>query len=64
MSFKMKTKLVIEFCDGQITVNGPINDKILCFGMLEAAKDAVRTHIEKPGPALIVPVSPIVEVNQ
>ena len=32
---------------GQISVNGPLHDKILCFGMLEMAKEAV--HNFKPG---------------
>ena len=33
--------------DGQIQVNGPINDKILCYGLLEAAKDAIRDYVAK-----------------
>jgi hypothetical protein len=31
----------------QIGVSGPINDKTLCYGMLESAKDAIREHCRK-----------------
>jgi hypothetical protein len=41
----MKAKIVIEFLDdGRIFVNGPIQDKVLCYGLLEAAKDAIREY--------------------
>lgn len=40
--------------DGQIVVGGPIDDKILCYGMLESAKDAIRSHKDK-APAIRVP---------
>jgi uncharacterized phosphosugar-binding protein len=30
--------------NGQITVHGPLHDKILCYGVLDAAKDVVRNH--------------------
>ena len=40
-------KLVIEFtASGQINVTGPIENKVLCYGMLEAAKDAIRAHVD------------------
>ena len=31
---------------GGVNVQGPIQDRFLCFGMLEMAKDAIRTHQE------------------
>lgn len=31
----------------QINVSGPINDKTLCYGLLESAKDAIRDHCAK-----------------
>lgn len=38
-------KLIITINpDGSVSVNGPINDKVICYGMLEAAKDAIREH--------------------
>ena len=30
---------------GGISVHGPIEDKILCFGLLEAAKITVANHV-------------------
>lgn len=49
-------KLVIEILpDGRLNVNGPIENKMLCYGMLELAKDAIRDHAEK-NRSMIVPV--------
>jgi hypothetical protein len=30
--------------DGNVNVNGPIANKVLCYGMLELAKDAIRRY--------------------
>ena len=30
--------------NGQINVNGPIHDKVLCYGLLEFAKDLIRVY--------------------
>jgi hypothetical protein len=32
---------------GQISVSGPIENKILCYGLLEIARDAIVAHHEK-----------------
>lgn len=29
----------------QVLVSGPIGDKVLCYGLLEAAKDAIRDYV-------------------
>jgi hypothetical protein len=39
----------------KISVNGPIQNKILCYGLLEAAKDAVRDYIQKNTGVIIQP---------
>lgn len=31
--------------DGQVQVQGPIANKMLCYGMLESARDAIRDFI-------------------
>jgi hypothetical protein len=36
--------LVIEAKDGQLHVHGPIANTILCYGLLEAARDIVHAH--------------------
>jgi hypothetical protein len=41
---------------GNINVNGPIANKMLCYGMLEMAKDAIKKFSEKQSP--IVQVAP------
>lgn len=57
----MNFKLEIEVVNGQLRLAGPIQDKVLCYGLLEAAKDALRTmhaeaakgpKIETAGPAI------------
>ncbi len=40
---------------GRISVNGPIANKMLCYGMLEFAKDAIRAFAEKPSPIVQLP---------
>ena len=43
--------------DGQIQLSGPLSNKLLVYGMLECAKDAIRdlgTKAEKP---LVAPVT-------
>ena len=42
-------QLVITFdqITGRVEVNGPINNAMLCYGMLEAAKDSIRTFVAK-----------------
>jgi hypothetical protein len=46
---------------GNVNVNGPINNKGICYLMLECARDAVKDHVEslqrqQPDPA-VVPVT-------
>ena len=44
-----------------VKVEGPINDRLLCFGLLEMAKDVVRTYDpaaeRRIVPATIIPVA-------
>ena len=43
-----QVKLTIELMsDGSISVNGPINNTLLCYGLLESAKDAIRDHVKR-----------------
>jgi hypothetical protein len=44
----MKVQLLIEMNEqGQITINGPVNQKMLCYGMLEFARDAIKEFNDK-----------------
>ncbi len=38
--------LIILGQNGSVTVNGAINDRILCLGLLELAKEAIAKHHE------------------
>ena len=63
-----KVQLVITFDpqDGQTAVSGPINNKPLCYGMLECARDAIQKFSARDeemdrgeGPRIIVPKGPL-----
>lgn len=43
--------------DGNVNVNGPIANKVLCYGLLELAKDAIRRYNPERivRPSLVVP---------
>ena len=56
----MEVKLVIvRLPNGSVEVSGPIGDKLLCYGLLEAAKDAIRHFVaeneQRIVPAVMVP---------
>ena len=43
-----KVQLVITLMDsGEVNVSGPIQDKILCYGLLEIAKEVVVQFAEQ-----------------
>lgn len=57
---EVKATLTIDLlADGSVRVNGPIQNRALCYGMLESGKDAVRTYNERQAgnePAIEVPL--------
>jgi hypothetical protein len=55
-----RVQLIISvMSDGRINVNGPINDKMTCYGLLECARDAINEHVDKMQRSAIVPVQPV-----
>ena len=58
-------KLVIELMsDGRINVNGPIANKMLCYGMMELAKDAIREfNAQRKSPIVPAHVVPVAGPN-
>jgi hypothetical protein len=49
-------KLIITFDEkGEVIVTGPLEQKLLCYGMLKAAEMAIASYkaspIQKPSPA-------------
>ena len=54
---KNTTKLTITLSpNGGVSVNGPIDNAMLCYGLLEVAKDVVRMHVQKKAESGITPV--------
>ncbi len=44
----MPTSLIITLQDdGKLNVNGPLHNPLMCYGMLEIAKDVIRAHAQK-----------------
>ncbi len=39
--------LMVTYHRGQIGVKGPIDNPLLCYGLLESAKDAIRQHAQE-----------------
>lgn len=50
---------ITMYTDGGINISGPLDNGVLCYGMLETGKDCVRTHIAqqqaKKAPRIQVP---------
>lgn len=54
-------ELTIVFCPqtGQISLNGPMGNKLMCYGMLEMAKDLVRSYDPAKQSQILVPAMPL-----
>ena len=49
-----EVQLVITLKPTGVEVSGPIGDKVLCYGLLESAKDAIR-DFKPPAGGLTIP---------
>lgn len=55
-----RCQIVIALEDnGSVSVQGPLHEKVVMFGLLEAAKDAVRSW----KPQTVIPASSIPDVS-
>lgn len=43
---------------GKVQVSGPIHDKLTCYALLEAARDAIKDHTDQLARSAIVQASP------
>jgi hypothetical protein len=43
--------------DGQVGVRGPIDQLVLCYGLLELARDAIQARAAEMAKQRVVPVS-------
>lgn len=51
-------KLEITLNDqGQVAVNGPIQDRVLCYGLLEVAKDSICDYTKQQNQPRIQPAT-------
>ena len=41
--------------NGTVTINGPINNKILSYGLLESARKALDDFVPNQPPEIVVP---------
>ena len=58
------TKLTITLSpNGNVRVDGPVDQIILCYGLLDAAKDVIRTHAQKKAESLVIPTHPLLPGN-
>jgi hypothetical protein len=53
----MATELKITLLDtGEVQVSGPIDNMIMCYGLLECAKDVLKSHRDQKA-KLVRPVT-------
>ena len=52
---KVTLEIVFNQETGEVGVRGPLHDKLLCYGLLSLAKDAIRSHQQEPQPLVAVP---------
>ena len=50
----IELKIILDDA-GRVQVQGPIDQTMICYGLLEMARDALRAHAEARGKAAIVP---------
>ncbi len=61
---KNTTKLTITLSpNGKVQVEGPVDQVMLCFGLLEVAKDVIRTHAQKQAESPIIPLHALLPGN-
>lgn len=41
--------------EGRMSVTGPIDNKILAYGLLDAARDVIKDHNDKPKSPILQP---------
>lgn len=46
--------VILMMDDGNINVNGPLHDKLLCFGLLKCAEMIVASYVPKEKPRVEV----------
>lgn len=50
----IKLVITLDPKTGQVRVDGPINDKILCYGLLEMARECIAEHTKQEQSRILV----------
>lgn len=51
------TLTITQTADGTVSVNGPIQNRPLCYAMLELARDCIKDFNDRAAKSPIVPAS-------
>jgi len=46
---------IVLNANGSVSINGPINNKILAYGMLEAGRAALDDYVPQGAPDIVIP---------
>ena len=58
------TKLTIILSpNGKVQVEGPVDQVMLCYGLLDVAKDVIRMHAQQKAESSIVPLHTLLPGN-
>lgn len=53
-----RAELIIRItAEGKCEVSGPINDKFVCYAMLESARDAIKEYADSQAKSAIIPAN-------
>ena len=47
--------ITLDQLTGMVNVNGPLQNPLLCYGLLEAAKDSIRAYVQQNQSPIVKP---------
>lgn len=50
--------------DGQVGIVGPLQDKVLCYGLLEVARDVIQNYKADVSPLVVPKLVRVSELNK
>ena len=54
----VRLEILLDRTTGSVTVNGPVDDAVFCYGLLECAKQSIQHYIaQKSSGSRIVPAN-------
>lgn len=58
----IKLEILLDQSTGAVTVNGPVDNALFCYGLLECARQTIQNHIAEKAkgnrivPAMVMPL--------